>query len=43
MLYHHVSPHINYNYPVGSCMTNPYLYNGFDIRKLYSFKYFKTK
>lgn len=31
------------DYPLGSCMTTPYLYNGFDLRKLYSFKYFKTK
>lgn len=30
-------------YPLGSCMTTPYLYNGFDLRKLYSFKYFKVK
>lgn len=30
-------------YPLGTCMTTPYLYNGFDLRKLYSFKYFKTK
>lgn len=29
-------------YPLGSCMTTPYLYNGFDLRKLYSFKYFKV-
>lgn len=31
------------DYPLGSCMTTPYLYNGFDLRKLYSFKYFKVK
>lgn len=30
-------------YPLGSCLTSPYLYNGFDLRKLYSFKYFKVK
>lgn len=30
-------------YPLGCCMTNPYLYNGFDLRKLYSFKYFKVR
>lgn len=29
-------------YPLGSSMTTPYLYNGFDLRKLYSFKYFKV-
>ncbi|WP_290055036.1 hypothetical protein [uncultured Muribaculum sp.] len=29
--------------PLGCCLTTPYLYNGFDLRKLYSFKYFKTK
>ena len=31
------------SYPLGSCMTTPYLYNDFDLRKLYSFKYFKVK
>ena len=30
-------------YSLGCCFTNPYLYNGFDLRKLYSFKYFKVK
>ena len=30
-------------YPLGICLTTPYLYNGFDLRKLYSFKYFKVK
>lgn len=30
-------------YPLGCCFTNSYLYNGFDLRKLYSFKYFKVK
>ena len=30
-------------YPLGSCLTFPYLYNGFDLRNLYSFKYFKVK
>ena len=29
-------------YPLGICLTMPYLYNGFDLRKLYSFKYFKV-
>lgn len=29
-------------YPLGCCMKIPYLYNGFDLRKLYSFKYFKV-
>jgi len=29
-------------HPLGCCLTNPYLYNGFDLRKLYSFKYFKV-
>lgn len=31
------------DYQLGSCMTIPYLYNGFDLRKLYSFKYFKER
>lgn len=30
-------------YPLGCCLTTPYLYNGFDLRKLYFFKYFKVK
>lgn len=30
-------------YPLGSCLTTPYLYNGFELRQLYSFKYFKVK
>lgn len=29
-------------HPLGCCLTTPYLYNGFDLRKLYSFKYFKV-
>lgn len=29
-------------YQLGCCFTSPYLYNGFDLRKLYSFKYFKV-
>lgn len=36
-------PQSGCEYPLGSCMTTPYLYNGFDLRKLYSFKYFKVK
>ena len=32
-----------HEYPLGCCLTSPYLYNGFDLRKLYSFKYFKVK
>ena len=34
---------IGCEYPLGCCLTTPYLYNGFDLRKLYSFKYFKAK
>lgn len=30
-------------HPLGCCLTTPYLYNGFDLRQLYSFKYFKVK
>lgn len=29
-------------HPLGCCLTSPYLYNGFDLRKLYTFKYFKV-
>ena len=37
-------PKNEYEYhPLGCCLTTPYLYNGFDLRKLYSFKYFKVK
>lgn len=28
-------------YPLGCCMTHEYLFNGFDLRKLYNFKCFK--
>lgn len=36
-------PWKNQEYPLGCCLTTPYLYNGFDLRELYSFKYFKVK
>lgn len=29
-------------YLIGCCLTLPYMYNGYDLRKLYSFKYFKV-
>lgn len=32
-----------FQHPLGCCLTSPYLYNGFDLRKLYTFKYFKVK
>lgn len=35
-------PGKGHEYPLGCCFTSPYLYNGFDLRKLYSFKYFKV-
>ncbi len=37
------APKSGCEYPLGIYMTTPYLYNGFDLRKLYSFKYFKVK
>lgn len=36
-------PDKGYEYPLGCCFTNSYLYNGFDLGRLYSFKYFKVK
>lgn len=32
-----------FQYPLGCCMTNEYLLNNFDLRKLYTFKCFKSK
>lgn len=33
----------SHQFPLGCCLTNPYLLNGYDLRKLYSFKCFKPK
>lgn len=40
--YMEFEPKKGYEYPLGCCLTSPYLYNGFDLRELYFFRYFKV-
>lgn len=40
--YMEFEPKKGHEYPLGYCFTSPYIYNGFDLRKLYFFKYFKV-